>query len=347
MPGIVTYGAYIPRYRVTVEEIAKVWGKDPQDISHGLFVTEKSVPGVDEDTITIACEASRQALARIDIDLQKIDALYIGSESHPYAVKPSSVTVATALGIDNHYFTADLEFACKAGTAAMQIVSSLLACRKARYGLAIGADTAQGKPGDALEYTAAAGGAAFVMGSKREEVIAEVEDYASFASDTPDFWRGKYNKYPSHSERFTGMPAYFKHVVGATEHYFKKAKCLAKDFDKAVFHMPNGKFPRVAAKVLGFKESQIKDSLVVDLIGNTYSASSLLGLVRVLDKAKPGERILVTSYGSGSGSDVFVFKVTDNIKNLRKGQKLNSMIKDKKYLSYGEYCKHTGKIVQN
>jgi hydroxymethylglutaryl-CoA synthase len=342
--GIVSYGAYIPKYRVSVKEIASVWGKNADDITRGLFLKEKSVPGIDEDTITISTEAARQAIERSNIQPHSIDALFIGSESHPYAVKPSSVTVAEALGVGNEYFTADLEFACKAGTAGVQIVSGFIESEKARYGLAIGADTAQGKPGDALEYTAAAGGAAFLLGSNAEECVAEIEHYVSFTSDTPDFWRGKHAKYPEHAERFTGEPAYFKHIIGAARAFMNKTYLHPTDFDKAVFHMPNGKFPRAVAKMLGFTEEQIKDSLVVDYIGNTYSGSSMLGLARTLDRAKPGERIFMVSYGSGSGSDAFSFRVTDNIDAMKNGKSVDAFISDKMQLSYGQYAKHVGKI---
>jgi hydroxymethylglutaryl-CoA synthase len=117
MAGIVGYGVNIPSYRIKVEEIAKVWGDDPKAISRGLIVQEKSVPAPDEDTATISVEASRHALARALIDPQKIGAVYVGSESHPYAVKPTATIVAEAIGAAPHLTAADLEFACKAGTA--------------------------------------------------------------------------------------------------------------------------------------------------------------------------------------------------------------------------------------
>ena len=94
--GIVSYGAYIPRYRIKIEEIAKVWGSNASSIIDGLMVYEKSVPDMDEDTITIAVEAARHAINRAGINPEKIGALYTGSESHPYAVKPTSTVVAEA-----------------------------------------------------------------------------------------------------------------------------------------------------------------------------------------------------------------------------------------------------------
>ena len=97
--GIVGYGAYVPRFRISVEEIAKVWGANADNFRKGLLIEEKSVPDSDEDTITISVEAGRNALLRAGIDPRKIGALYIGSESHPYVVKPSGRVVAEALGM--------------------------------------------------------------------------------------------------------------------------------------------------------------------------------------------------------------------------------------------------------
>ena len=111
MAGIVGYGAHIPRKRIKVEEIARQWGKEPQSIKRGLLLQEKSVPALDEDTITISVAAGRAALARAGIDPTRIGALYIGSESHPYAVKPSGTLVAEALGIGPEIHITDFEFA--------------------------------------------------------------------------------------------------------------------------------------------------------------------------------------------------------------------------------------------
>lgn len=187
--GITTYGVYIPRYRIRVEEIARVWGDDPNDIKKGLGVFEKSVPDRDEDTATIAVEAARSALQRSGLAGVDIGAIYVGSESHPYAVKPTATIVAEAIRATPELMAADYEFACKAGTAALQTCLGLVAADYIKYGMAIGADTAQGAPADALEYTAAAGGAAYVVG--KSHVIAEIEDTYSFTTDTSIFGGGK------------------------------------------------------------------------------------------------------------------------------------------------------------
>ena len=202
--GITGYGAYVPRFRLPAAEVARVW-KDGEDV---LPIDEKAVPGPDEDTATMAIEAARNALSRAGIDPAELGAVWVGSESHPYAVKPTSTIVAQAIGAVPNTQAADWQFACKAGTEALQAGIAMVGSGMAHYALAIGMDTAQGRPGDALEYTAGAGGAAFIVGPA-EEALALFEGSYSFVTDTPDFFRRPYQHYPQHASRFTGEPAYF------------------------------------------------------------------------------------------------------------------------------------------
>lgn len=343
MSGIVGYGVYIPSYRIKVEEIAKVWGDDPKAISRGLIVNEKSVPAPDEDTATIAVEAARNSLKRALIDPQKIGSIYVGSESHPYAVKPTATIVAEAIEATPDLTAADLEFACKAGTAGMQMCMGLVDSNLIEYGMAIGADTSQGAPGDALEYTASAGGAAYVIG--KEDTIADFEGTYSFTTDTPDFYRREGQPYPKHGGRFTGQPAYFKHVLSGAKGLFEKMGTEPSDYDHVVFHQPNGKFYLRAAKKLGFKEEQYKTGLLTPFIGNTYSGATPLGLAAVLDIAEPGDRVMAVSYGSGAGSDAFSITVNDRIEEVRENApKVREMVKNKTYVDYAVYAKYKGKI---
>ena len=186
----------------------------------------------------------------------------------PYAVKPSAVTVAEAIGATPVMTASDLEFACKAGTAGMQICFGLVKSGEIKNGLAIGTDTAQGRPGDQLEYTAGAGGCAFTIGT--EGILAELEGMYSFTSDTPDFWRREGARYPSHAGRFTGQPSYFRHTLSAATGLMNKLGLETDDIDRLSFHQPNGRFPMSAAKRLGFPLEKLEDSLCVTKVGNTY-----------------------------------------------------------------------------
>lgn len=344
MEGIVGYGAYIPRNRIKVEEIAKVWGADAPSFKRGLMLEEKSVPSLDQDTITMSVEASKNALKRAGINPVEIGAVYIGSESHPYAVKPSGTVLAEALGATPEVHTADFEFACKAGTEGMYVALNLVKAGEMKFALAVGADTSQGAPGDALEYSAAAGAAAFIFG--RDNLVARVVGTYAFMTDTPDFWRREYQYYPQHAGRFTGEPAYFKHVTGAAKGMMAKVGMSPQDFAYVIFHQPNGKFPLRVGKMLGFQKEQIEPGWLVNKLGNTYSGSSPLGLTATLDIAQPRDKILLVSYGSGAGSDAFVFEVLDRIDEVRDLAPKTRVLLDynKNYLEYGEYAKFRHKI---
>jgi hydroxymethylglutaryl-CoA synthase len=343
--GIVSYGAYIPRYRIKPEEIGRIWGVDGKGMGKGLMIYQKSVPGIDEDVITISTEAARHMMARVPwVNPQDIGALYVGSESHPYAVKPTSTVVAEAIEATPALTAADLEFACKAGTAGMQACMGLVASKMIKFGVAIGADTAQGAPGDALEFSASAGGAAYLIGS--EKIIAKINKTMSFTTDTPDFWRREGQPYPLHGGRFTGDPAY-KHISSAAKMLLKEMNTTPKDYKYAVFHQPNGKFPTRVAGMIGFEQEQIETGLVTPNIGNTYSGSVPLGLAAVLDKAQPGDRIFVTSYGSGAGSDAFDITVTDEIKNYQRNNAptVEKIMQNTVDVDYALYTKFRGMII--
>jgi hydroxymethylglutaryl-CoA synthase len=336
------YGGYIPRYRIKAEEIGRMWGQDKS----GFPVAEKTVAGIDEDVATMAVEAARMALRRAGIDPRRIGAVYVGSESKPYAVKPTGTIVAEAIGASPTKLAADLEFACKAGSEAMAIIIGLIRSGQVEYGLAIGADTAQGRPGDALEYTAASGAAAFILGKTDHRAVAEIEAWSGYATDTPDFWRRPGDKYPMHAARFTGEPAYFKHIIGAVQSLLENDGYTLNEIDYVVFHQPNVKFPLAVAKYLKVGQEKVSPGLIANSVGNTYSACSLLGLVNVLDQAQPGQRILVASYGSGAGSDAFVLRVLDGILEKRDlAPKLAEFIENKIYIDYSTYLKLRDEIL--
>ncbi len=338
--GILGYGAYVPMYRIKAEEIGRVWG-----IS-SFPIQEKSVPGLDEDAITIGIEAARNALRRAGIDPKLIRAIWLGTESKPYAVKPSGTVVAEAIGATPDLNAADFEFACKAGTEAIQAAIGFVGSGMADYAMAIGADTSQGRPGDHLEFTASAGGAAYILTPKSSETVAYFEASYSYVTDTPDFWRRQHEHYPRHGNRFTGEPAYFHQIISAAKTLMEELDYSPNDFDYAVFHQPNVKFPLTAAKILGIPKEKVLPGLLSGVIGNTYSGATLVGVSAVLDIAKPGDRILWVSFGSGAGSDAFSVVVQDAIEEKRDlAPKTMDYVNRKKYIDYALYAKARRKYI--
>ena len=330
VPGVVGYGVYTSRFRIKEAEL------------------ERAVPFLDEDSVTASVEAGKLALIHSGVDSKLIGKVYVGSESNPYSVKPIAAKVAQVLklgeedgdvqGVD----AVDTEFACKAATSMYKDACSLVSYPRSgiKYAMAIGADNAQaaprGCPGGELDTFVGYGGAAFIFG--KNDVIAQVEGWYSCTSDTPDFWRRDGEQFPSHGGRFTGDPAYFKHVRKATCKLMERFNLKASDLAYFVAHQPNPVFPVRMAKELGFKEEQYLPALQINKFGNTYSGCVPLGLAAVLDVAKPEELILVGSYGSGAGSDAYLLRTTSQLIDKRKHQKANVKFQaENPFVEYVDY----------
>ncbi|ADI32215.1 hydroxymethylglutaryl-CoA synthase [Staphylothermus hellenicus] len=341
--GIIGWGSYIPRWRLKLEEITRIWGFAPET-PRGLMVEEKSVAGSDEDAVTLAWEATRNALARAGIDPGEIGAVWFGTESKPYAVKPSATIIAEAFGITPDTMASDLEFACRAASEALRISIAAVASGMVKYALVIGSDTAQANPGDILEYTASSAATALITGPANQAAAVFEASY-TYVTDTPDFWRRAHVPYPLHGEGFTGEPAYFNHIINAVKGLFEKTGLKPGDFDYAIFHQPNGKFPLTVGRRLGFPKEKILPGLVTPYIGNSYNSSALIGLSRVLDNAKPGQRILLAPFGSGAGSDAYSIIVTDKILEKQdKAPRVDDYLARKHYIDYALYAKYRGLI---
>lgn len=331
VPGIVGYGVYTSRFRIREGGI------------------ERSVPYIDEDAITAAVEAGKLALIHSGVDSSLVGKVYVGSESNPYAVKPIASKVAQVLklgeeegegvqGVD----AVDTEFACKAATSMFKDAASLVNYPKSGipYAMVVGADNSQAAPrecpGGELDLFVGYGACAYIFG--KHDVVAEVEGWYSCTSDTPDFWRRDGEMFPMHGGRFTGDPAYFKHIRKAAGKLMERLNLQPEDINYFVTHQPNVRFPTRIAKELGFKEEQYLPSLQVAKFGNTYSGSSPLGLAAVLDIAKPDERILIVSYGSGAGSDAYSLITTSQILDKRQRQRLTVKYQaDNPFLEYVDY----------
>ena len=331
--GIVGYAIYTSRFRIREGSI------------------ERAVPFIDEDSITAAVETGKLALIHSGVENSEVGKIYVGTESNPYAVKPIAAKVAQVLklgekdedvqGVD----AIDTEFACKAATSMFKDATSLVSYPKSnvKYAMVIGVDNSQAAPRDCpggeLDFFVGYGGAAYIFG--KHDVIAEVEGWYSCTSDTPDFWRRDGEPHPMHGGRFTGDPAYFKHVRKAAKKLMERHNLQVQDIDYFVAHQPNPQFPTRIAKELGFKDEQYLPSLQVVKFGNTYSGASLVGLAAVLDVAKPDERILVASYGSGAGSDAYLLVTTSQLADKRQRQKMSAKFQAespfKEFVDYTTY----------
>jgi hydroxymethylglutaryl-CoA synthase len=340
--GIIGYGAYVPIQRIQSELIVRERESKRQDlpqflekVKNGLLLRDKSVAGITEDSITIATEASQNAIDMARIDPAEIETVAVGSESKPYAVGTIARHVASFVGLGNHVYIADLEGACNSGMQSNAFIESQILSGRIKYGLAVGTDVAQAPAGDPLEYACGAAAGAFLLG--KDDPVATIEDTAAYSSLTLDFWRRDGIHVPSHFGRTT-VEAYIKHVIGAIEGLLMKHPEISlQDFDYITFHQPSGYMPMKTCKTLAqekipildnpeleerirltpeFIEDKIRPWLRVLDTGNTYAAATLVATCDILDHAKPGEDVLAVSYGSGAYTIATWLHVEDAI--LRK-----------------------------
>lgn len=313
MVGITSYGAYIPWYRIKREVIHSAMGW----AGAGRMPGEKTVANYDEDNITMAVAAATDCLN--GIERKKIDALYFATTSSLYAVRQNAGIIATALDLRPDIRTADFTNSTKSGAGAL-----LSACDAVKAGslgavLACASDHRLTQAASDQEQVYGDGAAALLIG--RNGVIATLEGSYSASYDFMDRWRVAEDKFEhSWEPRWIREEGYAKFIPEAIYGLLKKYNLDIKDFAMVIHSCPYAREHAAIGKRLGADPSQIQDNMFT-AIGDTGTAYPLMMLVAALEEAKPGDKILVASYGSGS--DALFFKVTEKIAQLgeRKGVK--------------------------
>ena len=333
--GILGYGVYIPRYRINKAEYVKAWGRFA-----AAGIEEKAVPGFDEDSVTMAVEASMNALNHAKVDVSKLNAIYFASTSSPYAEKLVSSTLAMALGAPTRVSVADYTSSTMAGTSALLLSLDFVASGRGHFALVAASDCPYADPSDFLEHPLGAGAAAFVVGEGTP--IATIEGSGCTTIEALG------ERFRKHGEKFIetlGIPAYTQAVIMNTVTSSVKALLNStgrkpSDFNFVVLPQFDGRLPSRIARKIGFEETQFVPSMIVSQVGDAGAASPLIGLAKVLDEAKPGHKVLVTSYGAGASSDAVSINVNEEIMK-RKGavSSVKDYLADKKYIDYIYYLK--------
>jgi len=328
MVGIKSYGAYIPRYRMNHNTIFGAVG------FLGTFPTpgEKSVANHDEDTLSMAVAAGIDCID--GLKREEIDGLFLATTSQPYMLRQNSAIVAVSLDLQPNIRTADFIGSTKAGTGAI-----ISACDAVKGGsssniLVCVSDCRLSKPGGPQEHLYGDGAAAILLGD--EEVIATFEGFNSVSYDFPDRWKATGEEFEhAWEDRFIRDEGYAKMIPEAISGLLKKYNLNIKDFAKIAFPGIYAREHAAIIKRLGAEPSQIQDTLL-DKVGDTGAVSPLMILVAALEDAKPGDKILVASFGNGS--DALFFQVTENIKKVgdRRGVKKHLALK-KELASYEKY----------
>jgi hydroxymethylglutaryl-CoA synthase len=324
MAGIVSTGIHIPIYRLSRDDIAKMWGGR----SGG---GEKAVASYDEDSLTMSVAAALDCMKQSE---QQADGLFFATTTSPYKEKQAATTIATAADFPKASRTADFTGSLRAGTIAMSSALDAVKSGSAKNILVTAADNRMAAANSKREQEFGDGAVALMIGS--DNVLASIDGSYSIFDEIYDIWRtDEDDLVRSGDERFATTQGYLPVMQEAMSGLMKKHGLKPADFAKVVYYAPDAKSHANLAKSLGFEpKTQVQDPLY-SVVGNTGTASSLMMLVAALDEVKPGDKILLASYGNGS--DAFVLNVTENINKIKNRPKIADRLARKLPLSYEKY----------
>jgi len=336
MAGIIGYGVYIPKFRLKQEDAAKAWG--------GWSAGEKAVCANDEDIITMAAEASQNAITHAGVDPSEIGAIYIGTCSSPYIEQNVTPILAETLGLGPETSMMDFCGSLNAGGMALQACLDAIAAKRIKCGIVIASEKRATTTASAGEAGFGCGAAAFVIGTK--DTIVDIEGIYNYSTLFLDRWRAVTDNFVSdHFDIiFDREYGYEKHIAAATKGLMKNLGKKPEEFTQVVLQQPDARLPGIAAKAIGVKPDKMALGTIVSTLGDLGSASVFVGLAGVLDKAKAGDKVLAVTYGSGSSSAVSLAVGAGTAKGKKDVENLEKYIKRKQYIDYVTYLKFTGTI---
>jgi 3-hydroxy-3-methylglutaryl CoA synthase len=325
MAGIVSYGAYVPCFRL---------GKGTEGWESP---NERAVANFDEDSVTMAVAALRDALTAMDP--ASIDALYFASTTQPYAEKQSAATIGWGADLRTDIFTVDCTDSLRAGTNALKLAMDAVKAGSAKRAAVVAADNRLAQPRSSFERTFGDGAAALVLGD--EHVIATVEGHVSVSHEILDTWRSADQEMVrSWEDRFRLEKGFIESLRESVAKALGKFSRTIQDYTKVIFAAPDARAHREAARALGLEVSQVQDGLF-SVLGHTGAAFPLMLLVAALEEAKPRDRLLLASYGDGC--DIFSLQVTQAKTQFPPRRGMKTHLSAKKLLpSYEQYLKWRG-----
>ncbi len=340
--GIVSFGGYIPRYRLSRSAIYSGMG---WYIPALIMVAqgERSFGNWDEDSLTMAVEAARNCIVGLNSPpREEIDAFYLASTTLPYASRQNSSIASTALNLREDVTTADFSSSMRAGTTALLAALDSVLSGRSRYSLVSASDQRQAKIASFYEMWYGDGAASLLVGPAKDSVAVLVESF-SLSLDFVDHYRASDRKFPyTWEERWVRDAGYAEIIPRAIRGVLDKAGLKIEEIDHFVYPCFIKSEHRKIAKKLGLSRDKVQDNLH-EVCGETGTAHPLLMLNAVLERAQPGEKILMTSFGQGA--DAFIFEVTEKLKELPKRRAFRDLAEDKEVVdNYFKFLQFRGML---
>jgi hydroxymethylglutaryl-CoA synthase len=328
MVGIKSYGAHIPRFRLdrNIMQMALLF------LGFGPLRGEKAVANWDEDSITMAVGAAKDCLRGMKRDM--VDGLYFATTSQTYSLRQNAGIIGAALDIVTNSRTADFTDSTKSGTGALLAAADAIAAGSLNNCLVCAGDCRVSKVGSNGDYTYGDGAASFLLG--KDDVIATIDGSFSTSHDFVDRRRLQGERLEHMwEERFIRDAGYMKFIPEAVMGLVKKYNLNIKDFSKVIYACAFTGAHAALGKTLGLTPEQVQDPLLMT-VGDTGVAQPLMMLVAALEDAKPGDKIMVVSFGQGC--DAFYLTVTDKITSIKDKKAIKRNLANK--VALGSYEKY-------
>jgi 3-hydroxy-3-methylglutaryl CoA synthase/uncharacterized OB-fold protein len=326
MVGIVSYGSYVPYRRLKRAAIAQVLGAAPDK-------GERAVASFDEDSISMAVEAARDALL-VAPGSAAPEALVLATTTAPYADKLNAAIVGAALRLPLELRATDVTGSVRAGLGGLLAAADAVR-GGARRALVAMADARLAAPEAKAERTNGDGAAAFVLGG--EDVVAELVAASSLTREFLDTWRRPDEPFPhSWEERFALTQAHAPLLGTAVRSVLEKASARPGDLAAVVLDCPNPRAVADVAKRLQLDPARVADPLALT-VGQTGAAHAGLLLASVLSAAQPGDLILAAV--AADGADALVLRATGAVATHRQPRSVGRLIESKGDVGYGTYLK--------
>jgi len=328
MAGIISYGVHVPRWRISAKCINQAWS-----IQGGKG--ETSVANFDEDSLTMGVSSALACLKKVDYDEKNIGGLFFATTTPPYQEKSSAATIATALDLDSDIRMADYGTSLKASTNALLGAVDSINSKAANSILVTGSDCRLAEPGSSLETNFGDASASILLGNNN--LIAEITETYSAFDDIFDLWRRDDDVYVRQDDvRFAQKYGYEKSVTKAIKGIMDKTGLSTGDFDKLILTPVDRRTHIKTASKIGFDvKDQLQDTRI-DKIGVCGNPDPFLLLSGALEEAKPGDKILLVSYGDGS--DAIFLKVTEGINKVKnKGGVAREIATTRELSNYNKY----------
>ncbi len=338
MIGITSYGAYIPRMRLERMAIFQAMGW----FAPALMMVaqgERSMCNWDEDAVTMAVAAARDCLR--GQDKQKLDGMYLASTTLPFADRQNAGIVSAALNLKDNLIAADFAASQKASTTALITALESIISGQRKHLMVTASDRRETKAADFYEMWFGDGAAALMVGAA--DVIAEYKGSYSVSHEFVDHYRGADKKYDYvWEERWARDLGYGRIIPEVVNGLLEKLGLTISDVDKLVYPCVFKRDHRNIAVQLGAAPEALVDNMH-EVCGETGTAHPFIMFISALEKAQPGDRLVMA--GFGQGANALLFEVTEQIRHLSSRDGVAGSLANKQTISnYLKWLKFRGLI---